>query len=118
MESVHIKRCGQLLRLAEETCPAPDAPKGNRPGQWRDARSGTQEGARCLLVEISDGSLNDADGSANGIVFDPSGLFRVGGGSSGGGGGAMHWLWLLLIATGLLALRRPPSFSRKRESSQ
>ena len=112
-----------VLTSAEDTCPAPDEPKGNRPGQpgqWRDARSGTQPGARCLLVEISDGSLNDADGSANGIVFDPSGLFiRVGdGGSSGGGGGAMHWLWLLLIATGLLALRRPPSFSRKREPSQ
>ena len=83
---------------------------------WRDASSGTQAGARCLLLDISDGGINDADGSGNGIVFDPSGLFMRGGG--GGGHGGMHGLWLLLLFTGLLALRLPSSFPRKREPSQ
>ena len=86
---------------------------------WRDARSGTQAGARCLLLEITDGGINDADGTVNGLVFDPNGLFtsRRGGGGGDGGIGGMDGLWLLLLFTGLLALRRPPSFPQKREPS-
>ena len=107
---------------ASSPCPAIDAPRQAAGDAfdpavhvWRDASSGTQAGARCLLLDISDGGINDADGSGNGIVFDPSGLFIRGGG--GGGHGGMHGLWLLLLFMGLLALRLPSSFPRKRESS-
>ena len=102
----------------QSPCPGLNEAKGNDPGEWRDAQSGTQRGARCLLLEITDGGINDADGTVNGLVFDPSGLFTSRRSSSGGGGGAMHWSWLLLMFTGLLALRRPSSFPRKRQPSQ
>ncbi len=84
------------------------------PGIWRRASdSGMNVGDECLLVEIQDGRINDADRLRNGVIHDPSALSGGsgggggggGGGSTGGGGGgggAMEWGWLLILAMGFL----------------
>ncbi len=68
---------------------------------WRSAHQGVREGDKCLLLEIQDGGLNDADQTVNGVVFDPGALASVGG-SGTGGGGAMNTGWLVLLAIAMI----------------
>ena len=42
---------------------------------------------KSVTLQFEDGSFGDADGAANAIIIDPSGLGVAGGGGGGGGGG-------------------------------
>ena len=101
---------------AAPPCPALNAARGGGAGEWREAsvsgletsESGLQAGDGCLLVEITDGGLNDADGARNGVIYDPNALGAPSmgtppSGAARGGSGAVDPLWLLLFA-GLVLL--------------
>ena len=96
-------------------CPGLGARRGDEAGEWREASvSGVRSGDGCLLIEIRDGSVNDADGVRNGIIHDPNAL---GGGADirHGGGGALGPAWLALLGLGAVAAaarRRNPRNSR------
>ena len=71
----------------------------------------TREGDQCLLLVIQDGGINDADETANRIIFDSNALALSGGSSSSsGGGGSMDLMWLMLLALSMLL---PPLLRRK-----
>jgi len=56
---------------------------------WQDysAHSWFSADRRAVTLELQDGGYGDADGIANGVIVDPSGLGSSGGSSSNGGGG-------------------------------
>ena len=84
---------------AEVTIYFPDAAGSNASWHKYDAINGWQDYAdhatfspdrRSVTLELQDGGYGDADGTANGIIIDPSGLgssSTSGSGSGGGGGG-------------------------------
>ncbi len=84
-------------RTSDNPCPSPDAIAYWTPG--------LNAGHRCVLLEVTDGGLNDADSEANGIVANTGAI----GGSSvvvdrrRGGGGAVGLWWLLLFVGIILA---------------
>ena len=103
-------------------CPAASASRAPDSGVWQRADGGIRgNGHRCLLLEIQDGSANDADGRADSYVVDAGALDNgqdsgsgpdagagTSGGGGGGGGGAAGLWWLLgaVIVLGTLALRQ------------
>lgn len=68
---------------------------------WRLAHEGVSEGDGCILLQIQEGSLNDADQTRNGVLHDPTALGSAAG-RRGGGGGAIELAWLILLAAGVL----------------
>ncbi len=107
---------------APRPCPAIGASRNGNVDDigWFEAssNSGLQETRHeCLLIEITDGGRNDADGVRNGVIHDPS-AFGMVGGSSGGGGGTMEPAWLLLLALGLLLSYGFPHALRRRRPSR
>ena len=84
----------------EFVCPPPD-PDDPTNG-WMQ---GLTQGDRCVLLQISDGGPNDADGLPNGIVVDPGAPGVVSGGG-GGGGTSDLWFLLLMLLVSTLAIRR------------
>ena len=85
-------------------CPSLGARRGSGAGEWRLASgSGVQAGDSCILVEIRDGSMNDADGVRDGVIHDPSALADGDDERRIGGGGALGPAWLLLLALGVVA---------------
>ncbi len=90
-------------RTATGACPLLSASRGDGEGYvWRSAAGGVRAGDECLLLQIQDGGLNDADGLVNGVIYDPNALSdRISRG--GGGGGVIEWGWLWVLAMGLLA---------------
>ena len=110
---------------APKPCPVPSASRqppivpdseSDRVYAWQLADEGLDPDHRCVLVEFSDGGVNDADQTANAFAFS-TGAFAVTS-ESRGGGGAMDPFWLLvltlimLLAVRLLARQRG---SRSRE---
>ncbi|MGI9303450.1 MAG: Ig-like domain-containing protein, partial [Gammaproteobacteria bacterium] len=61
---------------------------------------GLAEGDWCVRLTLTDGGVNDADASRNGLIKDPGGVGVAGpaGGVFTSVGGAMSKLWLLLLA--------------------
>ena len=83
------------------TCPAPTSTSA-----WTN---GLTEGHNCILLTITDGGSNDADGIANGVVIDPGtivGYEGIGTDVTVGGG----W-WFLMSGPALFGLRR---FTKKK----
>jgi hypothetical protein len=84
---------------AEVTIYFPDAAGSNASWHKYDSINGWQDYAdhatfspdrRSVTVELQDGGYGDADGTANGIIIDPSGLGSASSTeleSNGGGGG-------------------------------
>jgi len=70
-----------------------------------DWTKGLTEGHNCILITITDGGANDADGKRNGIIVDPGTIVSYPGFNTDevtlGGG----W-WFLMGLPGLLGLRR------------
>ncbi len=95
---------------APAPCPGLSAARGDGAGEWRAAgERGLRAGDACLLVEITDGGPNDADGMRNGIIHDPSAVGGISLSGGGGGGGAMNPMWLLamlLVGLALAARKR------------
>ena len=96
---------------AQPPCPSPSARRQADNGEfdpttdvWRSVSGGIQEGDKCLLLQIQDGGENDADGTENGIIFDPNGLGRKAGKRSGGSG-AIDIIYLILWVFGMLIMR-------------
>ncbi len=88
---------------APAPCPRAEASRGEADSDaaWRSASGGVREGDGCILLQIQEGGMNDADMTADGVLHDPTALgpgARVG----GGGGGAMEPAWLILLAGGML----------------
>jgi hypothetical protein len=56
---------------------------------WQDysAHSWFSADRKSVTLELQDGGYGDADGMANGVIVDPSGLGSSGDSSSSGGGG-------------------------------
>lgn len=93
-----------VVYSAPPPCPAPSASRegGNvRNPVWRFADRGVHEGDGCLLLQIADGGINDADYLANGIVHDPVALGPVSG-DDDHGAGASEPFWLVFLAAGAL----------------
>ena len=103
-------------RIYSAPLPCPPAGARREPdsgGVWHLAADAIRAAdQRCLLLEIHDGSTNDADGRVNGYVVDLGALVVPmagdgngggdGGGdvaSGGGGGGGAIGMWLLLLAS-------------------
>ena len=84
------------------SCPAVHA---SRRDAWRSAVHGLRSGDECLLLQVQDGGPNDADGLANGVIYDPNAV-TGGGGRRGSGGGVVDPLLLLALLPVLLARRR------------
>ena len=90
---------------APRPCPGVGAARTAPNAPWQSAANGMRAGDSCLLLEIHDGSANDADRLSNGYVVDAgsldAGSLDAGGdtgsgsGSSGGGGGVIGLWWLL-----------------------
>ena len=89
---------------APKPCPAPSASRqppivpdseSDRVYAWQLADEGLDPDHRCVLVEFSDGGVNDADQTANAFAFS-TGAFAVTS-ESRGGGGAMDPFWLLVL---------------------
>lgn len=102
---------------APAPCPSPsasrevagdDSTSGNA---WRLAHNGVREGDGCILLQIREGGMNDADRAENGVLFDPTAL--AAGARRGGGGGAIDPVWLILLAVGAL-LSSAGSWRRRR----
>ncbi len=106
---------------APAPCPSAQASRetnasiGQSDYAWHLASSGTRASDQCLMLEIEDGSVNDADGRVNGIIFSTGASVGVADdgdtddGRRRGGGGAIGLWWLLLlvgIVSGAAALKR------------
>ena len=86
---------------APKPCPALSAsreavvPEPGRVYAWELAHEGLGTDHRCVLVEFSDGGMNDADQTANAFAYS-TGAFASGS-RRGGGGGAVALVWLLAL---------------------
>ncbi len=114
---------------APAPCPSAQASRETNAGgsqndyAWYLASSGTRANDQCLMLEIEDGSVNDADGRVNGIIFSTGASVGVADdgvtddGHRRGGSGAIGLWWLLLlvgIVSGAAALkRRDEGFNRR-----
>ena len=115
-------------KIFSAPAPCPSAYASREPDEggsgsyaWHLAHDGIRNEDRCLLLEIEDGSVNDADGRVNKIISDPGTLSEeediFGRRSGGGGGGGMDLWWLMLLLGGMVsgtALARRRSASRQR----
>ena len=87
---------------APKPCPALSAsreavvPESGRKYAWYLAHEGLGPDHRCVLVEFSDGGLNDADQTANAFAYS-TGAFASSGSRRGRGGGAVALVWLLAL---------------------
>ena len=108
---------------AHAPAPCPSAHASREPDEggdgsytWHLAHDGIRNKDRCLLLEIEDGSVNDADGRVNAVISDPgTGAGKIFG--IGGGGGGMDLWWLMLLLGGMIsgtALARRRSASRQK----
>ena len=88
---------------ARAPCPLRVAPRDTA---WRlatpDSGGGVREGDKCILLQIQEGGMNDADMTPNGVLHDPTALSLVRPDARRGGGGAMGPAWLILLAGGML----------------
>ncbi len=98
---------------APAPCPSAHASRCDSGGScaWPEVtrNSGVPVQHGCILLQIQEGGMNDADRLVNGVLHDPMGLSVVSGGRGGGGGGAIDPTLLILLAAGVLlasALRR------------
>ena len=102
-------------------CPKAEAAKtGN--DMWSP---GLNTNHRCVLLVVSDGGPNDADGERNGIVVDPSAVGRSAVSSGGGGGGGTLGyttlsvlLLVLLMSLSLIGRRDGRVLFRKRHRAR
>ncbi len=87
---------------APKPCPALSAsreavvPEPGRVYAWELAHEGLGTDHRCVLVEFSDGGMNDADQTANAFAYS-TGAFASSGSLRGRGGGAVALVWLLAL---------------------
>ena len=108
-------------KIFSAPAPCPSAHADREPDEggggsytWHLAHDGIRNKDRCLLLEIEDGSVNDADGRVNAIVSDPGTLAgKISGIGGIGGGGGMDLWWLILLLGGMalgtaLTWRRSP----------
>ena len=60
---------------APTPCPSINASRGLSDGfSWQQQTGAVPAGTGCLLLELQDGGMNDADGTANGAIHDPNAL--------------------------------------------
>ena len=96
---------------AHAPAPCPSAHASREPDEggdgsytWHLAHDGIRNKDRCLLLEIEDGSVNDADGRVNAIISDPgTGAGKIFGIGGIGGGGGMDLWWLILLLGGMVS---------------
>ena len=115
--SPYVRMGRDKIFSAPAPCPSAHASRepdegGDGSYTWHLAHDGIRNKDRCLLLEIEDGSVNDADGRVNAIVSDPGTLAGKISGIGGGGGGMDLW-WLILLLGGMalgtaLTWRRSP----------
>ena len=107
--SPYVRMGRDKIFSAPAPCPSAHASRepdegGDGSYTWHLAHDGIRNKDRCLLLEIEDGSVNDADGRVNTIVSDPGTLAgKISGIGGIGGGGGMDLWWLILLLGGMVS---------------
>jgi len=107
---------GGIYSAAQQdgNCPAPSS-------SYIGYSEGLNEGHQCVLMDITDGGVHDADGQANGLVESLGGVMydltlptiSINVGINGHGLGAIDYRYLLLLVAGLLlSVSRGVSYRR------